>query len=262
MRDNNIVVPELVDGCRMSCALCWNRNRHGSMENMSLDIVREIVKKHKKYTICWFNWGEPLWHTDFEEVSDIIEPTVSFVSSSFSLPISDDYLSALTKWKRVYISLSGMTQDVYEIYNRGGNIDSVFLNLERFLATNHQEIIIRWQSHPLNRHQKEKAFEYCESKGIKFMPIPLNCEVEDLIEGFDHELLRKPKFNHLLNDCVISRQLPIGVDGSYLLCCATHNVKTGYTIFDDISEEELLKKRMDLPLCQTCRERKLFQMYC
>ena len=262
MREKNIIVPELVDGCRMFCALCWNRKRQGSMENMSLEIVREVVKKYSESTICWFNWGEPLWHTGFIEVSDVIEPTVSFISSSFSLPISDEYLFALTKWKRVYISLSGMTQKVYEIYNCGGDVNLVFSNLERFLATNHKEIIVRWQNHPLNKHQKNDVAGYCKYRNIKFMSIPLNCEVEDLTQGFEHELLRNPKFNPLMTDCGIVRQLPIGVDGAYLLCCATHNVKTGYTIFDDISEEELLKKRMDLPLCNICRERKLFQMYC
>lgn len=260
------VIPELVDGCQMFCVLCWNSNCYRSMENMSISIVKEIVKKYNHELLCWYNWGEPLLHKQFVEVSELIRSTNSYVSSNFSLSLSDEYFQALTKWKRIFISISGMTQDVYKIYNRGGDLKLVLSNIEKFLKIKNPRyvypvMVLRWLSHPLNTHQKEMAIQYCVENRMLFAPITLNCCVEDLIDGFDHPLLKNPKFNPLQKGCPILNEIPIGVDGSYLLCCASRNVKTGYSIFDDISVEELLKVRMDLELCRICRERKLFQMY-
>jgi organic radical activating enzyme len=259
---NYIVIPELVDGCHMRCALCWNRNRQGSMENMSLDIVYEIVKKYGHVQLCWYNWGEPLWHKQFVEVSEAVKNSNSSISSNFSLPISEEYLWALLNWKTVCVSLSGTTQAVYEIYNKGGNLGLVFSNIERLVRTGHPSIVLRWESHNLNKHQINLVLAYCTARNIIFEPIALNCEVENLVDGFDHELLRNPKFNQNTNSCnLLEHQVPIGVDGSYLLCCASHNVKTGFTIFDAISMEDLLHIRMNLPLCKSCREREFFKMY-
>lgn len=232
------------------------------MENMSLDVVHEIVKKHGHVQLCWYNWGEPLWHKKFVEVSDVVKNTNSSISSNFSLPISEEYLWALLNWKTVYVSLSGITQHVYELYNKGGNLGLVLSNIERLVRIGHPSIVLRWESHNLNKHQINLVGEYCGVRGIVFEPIALNCEVEDLIEGFDHELLRNPKFNPNVSSCNLLPQFPIGSDGSYLLCCASHNVKTGYTIFDNIMMEDLLQVRMKLPLCKTCREREFFKMYC
>jgi len=230
------------------------------MENMKLEVVNGIVKKHGHTLFHWYNWGEPLWHKQFVEISEIVKPTNSCISSNFSLPISDEYLWALLNWKRVYVSISGTTQNVYEIYNRGGNLGLVLSNLERLVKIGHPHVVIRWESHKLNGHQVNLVSEYCKAKNIVFESISLNCEVEDLLEGFDHELLRNPKFSNI-SSCNLLNQFPIGSDGSYLLCCASHNVKTGYNVFDDIAMEDLLQVRMNLPLCKTCRERGFFKMY-
>jgi len=262
MNDNYAIFAEPVDGCGLSCVLCWNNIRRGSMENMSLDIVKEIVKKHGHVHIHWYNWGEPLLHRKFVELSELVKPTaVSFISSSFSLNLSDEYIKALNNWKKIIVGMSGMTQDVYEIYNKGGKLELVFSNIEKFLCFNQRPLMVRWQSHPFNEHQKEAAKQYCKEHGLAFEIAKLNCDVEHLQEGFEHPLLMTPKFNTKLPNCVITRWFPIGADGSYLLCCATRNIKTGYTIFDNISIEELWKVRMNLELCKLCKEKKLFQMY-
>jgi len=87
----------------------------------------------------------------------------------------------------------------------------------------------------------------------------LNCEVEDLVNGFEHELLQgvhsSGRYCRLLDSVVI------GVDGRYLLCCASHNIPTGYTIDDDITLEQLVAAKSKLPLCHTCCERQLWKMF-
>ena len=261
------VVPELVDGCQMSCALCWNSKRHGSMENMSIETIKEIIKKHGHVLSCWYNWGEPLLHKQFAEASTLISATaMSFISTNLSLYLSDEYLNSLLKYTRVYVSLSGITKDIYAIYNKDGNFDLVFYNLDRLIQTkinnnSSTSIILRFERHKFNEHQYETILNFCKTKNILFEPIYLNCEVEDLMIGFDHDLLRKPVFNSSVNACGLLNEFPIGVDGTYLLCCASHNVKTTLTVYDDVSMEDVLAARKKLSICEECRELNLFKAF-
>lgn len=262
-----IVVPELVDGCQMSCALCWNRNRHGSMQNMSIETINKIIEKHGHVLGCWYNWGEPLLHQQFIEISKLINKTaMSFISTNLSLHLSDEQLTALLNYTRVYISISGITKDIYDIYNKGGNFDLVFSNLNKIIQIRKNNlsnciIILRFEQHLFNRHQYESTIEFCKANDILFEPIQLTCEVEDLLENFDHELLRKPIFSNSVEVCGLLQQFPIDVDGSYLVCCATHNIKTKFTVYDDVAMSDVLEARMSSSVCKECHKRGLFKSY-
>lgn len=258
------VVPELVDGCNLKCALCWNRNRVPSMEQMSLDMVQKIVNKFctmRQVMYCWYNWGEPLLYNKFSEFADIVKGTRSVISSNFSLKLSDKHFNILPRFKKVILSISGLTEEVYKIYHRGGNFRLVMENFERL--TGFLNVQINWIIHKYNNHQLGACGDMCEKKGFHFRPFLPNCEVEDLIEGFNHELLRSNKF-HLSRSrtsCGIMNWVPISVRGEYLLCCTTHNVGTGYTIGDNITLEELIKVKSEIPLCKTCQEHQYWRMF-
>jgi len=262
-----MVVPELVDGCNMSCALCWNSTRKGSMKNMSVGTITKIIEKHGHVLGCWYNWGEPTLHKQFVEVSEIIKKQVqSFISTNLSLPLSDAYLKALLNYTRVYVSVSGITKEVYAIYNKGGNFDLVFSNLAKLLQlkkdTNSNCIIIlRFEKHPLNGHQYEEVLKFCNENKILFEPINLSCEVERNMVGFTNELLRTPQFNTDQLSCALSTQFPIDVDGNYLVCCASRNVKLNYTVYDDVTMEQLIEDRDNNEFCINCREKGLFKAY-
>lgn len=121
---------------------------------------------------------------------------------------------------------------------------------------------MNWLSHQYNRHQDDQCKAYCEKFGLRFYPVPLVCTVQELVEGFDHELLQVPKFKSTgRSRCRILDWIPIATDGSYLLCCASQNVKIGYTIDDDVSEEDLVKAKMKTELCQVCRKNEYWRMW-
>lgn len=261
------VVPELVDGCQMSCELCWNSNRQGSMKNMSLETIKKVIEKHGHVLSCWYNWGEPLLHKQFVEASTLISSTaMSFISTNLSLHLSNEYFNSLLKYTRIYVSLSGITKDIYDIYNKGGNFDLVFSNLDKLIQTKINNnantcIILRFERHKFNEHQYETILNFCKSKNILFEPIYLNCEVEDLMVGFTHELLKKQTPNSDIDGCGLLGEFPIGIDGTYLLCCASHNVETNLTVYDDVSMEDVLVARKKLSVCEECRALNLFKFF-
>lgn len=257
-----MIFAELVDGCNLKCALCWNRNRTGTFKQMSLETAKKIIKQYgSNHMLCWFNWGDSLLYSDLETLSEMVRATKSAISSNFSMKISDERMKALLNFNTVYVSLSGITNKVYGIYNRGGDFDLVMSNLQRLSKLNHSRIVVRWESHYQNEHQTVKANFLFNNMKFFFEPTPLSCEVEELIEGFDHPLLKFPRFTRKGKSCRIMKWLPIDVDGNYLLCCASHNVKIGLNIDCIHSDYELMAAKMIIPMCETCRYYQYWRMF-
>ena len=255
---------ELVDGCQLKCALCWNRNRKPSFRQMTLETVEKVLSKYRNSTqdIAWFNWGEPLLYKEFVTHSQMIKGTNSILSSNLSLDINDAHLEAFSNYKTFYLSVSGMTKDVYGIYNCGGNFDLVMKNIHKISEIKHPRIFLRWQSHKYNEHQKNEAKDFAEKMGFTFDYITLNCEVEELLEGFDHELLKNPRCRKIpTHNCLLLNWTFIDVDGYYLLCCTSHNVKIGYHINDNPHMREMIDAKNKQGLCVICRKNNYWKMF-
>ena len=255
------VVAELIDFCNLKCTLCWNRNRVPSGKQMSIETVEKVLQKynHPENEIAWFNWGDPLLYDNLEELSEMVKNSKckTAVSSSLSMRVSDERMESLHNFGTVCVSLSGMTSDVYGIYHRNGNFELVMENLSRMSGM--KNIKLKWLGHKYNEHQKEEAKEYANKMGFKFEVILLNCEVEDHMNGFTHELLNtRIKQNRF---CRIRYWDLIDTEGNYLLCCASHNVKIGYSIDDNVSRRKLREARSETSLCQRCTEMGYWRMY-
>ena len=266
-----IIIAELVDGCNLKCALCWNRDRKASHKQMSLETVDKILKRYDNpiYEIVWYNWGEPLLHKEFEAFADMAgkSKAQTTISSSMSLPLTDERLKSLSNFNRVNISLSGMTADMYKIYHTNGNFDLVMDNLKRLAQLKLQTIALIWLTHKHHAFQTAMAREFADSLNFTFIEQQLNCCVEELVDGFDHELLRVPKYPYGGHSCRIQHWDIIDVEGNYLLCCGSHNVKIGYSI-DDMAtmfpfprNKELREAKLKTSLCVTCRENEYWRMF-
>lgn len=262
---SNTIVAELVDACHLRCALCWNKNRTGSGKQMSLDTASKILRRYDdvSYKISWFNWGEPLLYKEFETFAEMAKKTnaINIISSSMSLPVSDERLESLRNFDSVCVSLSGMTPEVYNVYHTNGNFDLVMKNLRRLSQLKLNNVRFKWLTHKYNVFQLTEARRFARVLGFKFSHGDLNCCVEDLVGGFDHELLKVPKFPRKQHFCHIRYWTPIDVDGNYLLCCASQNVKIGYSIDDKVSSRELRKAKSKTALCGECDKNEYWRMF-
>jgi MoaA/NifB/PqqE/SkfB family radical SAM enzyme len=259
-----MIIAELVDQCNLACTVCPSRFREQTRRQMSLSTIEKILKIYPDRWIHWYSWGEPLLHKDFFKVADLIKESSSRISTNFSLKLDYEYFKAMRKFKMVTISLSGMTQEVYEINHKGGKLDLVMENIDKLLTyrLNPRDTVINWLSHKNNEFQKPLIEKFCKDNGIVFNSCPIVCTIEELDAGFEHELLQNPKFPYEESKgCRIVSWIPIDVDGNYLLCCASQNVRIGYTIDDNVSAQTLVKARQRTELCTRCREKGLWRMF-
>ena len=231
---------------------------------MSLKTVDKVLLRYgnvSSQTISWFNWGEPLLHREFEIFAGMVKGTRSAISSNFSLRITDARMESLQNFRTIYVSMSGITPELYQLYNVGGDLSLVMSNLKRLSALKCRRVIIRWESHRYNAHQQAKAKDMAEGFGFGFEPILLNCMVEEQIEEFWHPLLSCSYIHKRPGKCKMLKWTPIDVDGNYLLCCASRNVKIGYNIDDNVSDADLVAARLKTDLCTICRDRQYWRMY-
>lgn len=255
-----MIIAELVDGCKLTCRMCWNNKRRGSFKNMPLEIVEQIIDKYRdEKRIDWHNWGEPLLHNDFVKVSEILKGTFSRVSSSLSLQISDEKLEALNNFSEVIISLSGYSPSVYSMYHIGGDFQLVLKNMERLAKIKKIPVSVQWLIHPLNKHQIKLCTMHCAMYGFGFIAKGLNIHVEDQIAGVEDEFLKDYATEREV--CYLFKDTIMDVDGDYLVCCATENVKIGLNIRDNVCHEEIEEARNRTEICQKCQEKEHWRMY-
>jgi len=258
-----MVVAELVDGCKIDCALCWNKSRRPSMHNMTLETVELVLKKYgRKYPIDWFNWGDPLLHKDIITIAQMSKNYRTKISSSFSMHLTPSHFDALNNFKTIIVSLSGMNKQTYNIYHKNGNFKLVIKNLMALCENKNTRIVLRWLSHKYNQGQLELMKDFCSKHNIEYEIVGLNCEVENLLTNFDHPLIKKEKFKTKKKSCKIFNWPTIATDGFYLLYCATHNIKTGPHIKDNITTEQLIETKNKIPICQACQQFKFWKMFC
>lgn len=254
-----VAMCEIVDGCRLKCELCYNRSRTPSFRQMELKTLEKFIIKYLPWRKGYTNWGEPLLHTEFLTIADMVKWTNSDLHSSFSLEIPDSYFEAMNNFMRIDITLSGITQDAYEHYHHGGDCALVLRNIKKLAGVidgTSTRAIIHFLIHKDNEHQYKEAEEFFNSMGFPVEAVRLWYQIEGMLEGFDHPYLKSKDYHYprRVFNCKEVHNPKVDIDGNHLLCCATRNVKIGFTLDDDVPEELLIETKMNHPLCKRCQE--------
>jgi radical SAM protein with 4Fe4S-binding SPASM domain len=239
------------------------------------------------YLILYFQ-GEPFLNKNFLEfVKYAASKNVYTATSSNGHYFTDEMAKATVEsgLDRLIISMDGLTQDTYEKYRVGGNLEKVLKGTERLvywknkLGSKTPNIIWQFIAFKHNEHQvpelKRRAKELgVDELGIKTAQIYDYQHTDELIPEAE-ELSRYKKTeegyvikNELLNRCWrMWRGSVITWDGLVVPCCfdkdATHRFgDVSQTSFAEVWKNEryqnfrkaILKSRKEIDICTNCTE--------
>jgi radical SAM protein with 4Fe4S-binding SPASM domain len=283
---------EPTTSCNLRCPQCPSGLREFSRNTGMLDLTlyKKIIDEiHPElvYLILYFQ-GEPFLNKQFLEfVKYAAAKNIYTATSSNAHYFTDEMARATVEsgLDRLIVSLDGITQDTYEKYRIGGNLEKVLEGTKRLvywkkkLGSKTPHIIWQFIAFKHNEHQipelEKKAKEIgVDELGIKTAQIYDYQHTDELIP--ETEALSRYKKtedgyvikNELLNQCWrMWRGSVVTWDGLVVPCCfdkdATHR-------FGDVSKESfeavwkgeaynnfrsaILRSRKEIDICTNCTE--------
>jgi len=283
---------EPTTSCNLRCPQCPSGLREFSRNTGMLDLTlyKKIIDEiHPElvYLILYFQ-GEPFLNKQFLEfVKYAAAKNIYTATSSNAHYFTDEMARATVEsgLDRLIVSLDGITQDTYEKYRIGGNLEKVLEGTKRLvywkkkLGSKTPHIIWQFIAFKHNEHQipelEKKAKEIgVDELGIKTAQIYDYQHTDELIP--ETEALSRYKKtedgyvikNELLNQCWrMWRGSVVTWDGLVVPCCfdkdATHR-------FGDVSKDSfeavwkgeaynnfrsaILRSRKEIDICTNCTE--------
>ena len=274
---------DIIDRCNLQCPTCWRgvAALPNTSELMPLARFQEIVNKiHAEGypNLALINWTEPFLCTTLHEYIPAIRETGmdSWLSSNLSLS-PKEYLHSIIRTLEagvdiLFVSVSGFTQEIYEINHKLGKVDWIRTNLEGIAQEMRAgriktSVWVRYLEFPYNSHEKQPWAEFCKSLGIGFNAVPahgdpriplpsektFNQHVEDRLQQTESQIT--PEQNPIPQKVcsLIADRVAIDAKGDVYLCCAYPNSeRLRIGAYVDLDEHELLLRRHEHPFCTSC----------
>lgn len=135
-----LVALDLKNRCNLRCPGCATGLGLGRVRGSAeLELARKLVDEVRgtALQLGFFHWGEPLLNkTTYQAIEYAVQQGLwTVVSTNLSFPI-ERWLHPIFQsgLHDIVISCDGTTQDVYERYRKGGDVELVFENLRRLRA--------------------------------------------------------------------------------------------------------------------------------
>lgn len=274
--NQNTIEVDIIDGCNAKCLCCPRGLRifPNTMKVMDLELYKKIVDKaydYGKRVIALFSWGEPFLVQNLSEYCKYAHDKGMYVclSSNLSMKIKD--LEGILKYaNHLYVSVSGFTQEVYQITHRGCKIDLVKENVDKLNQLLNDGKIdvdteLRYFGYDYNEFEFHLWEEYLKDSKIKVVLQPGNSNPR-----INLDLLSKgkkptqwfgkvcwygdPYYDEVQNVyCSMVRKFTINANGDMVLCCEKafdDNLVIGNFLEDDIYEMQ--EKKLKSKQCDYC----------
>ena len=256
--------------CNLKCPLCpTNDEEEKGVEKgfMSFKTFKAVFDKVSPFvkTIDLFNWGEPFLNKD---ISGMIEyarkkkPDVRiFIDSNLNV-LSDDQVDSFVRYGLdvLKVSCDGATQEIYEKYRVGGDLDTVISNIKRIqkkkdeLGFEKPRIIWKYLVFNHNQHEVSEAGRKAAELDISFEAsgMRVNCgkEIFENVEASvdrDREWIPDSSEYNNYQDlnagkktCVKPwRTLTVNWNGDVVPCGAVYDCKNNS--FGNLEKESFMK---------------------
>jgi len=169
-----------INRCQLKCPLCPTGLRvhdrgQAIFELEEFDRLMEEVGDYV-FFMDFFNWGEPLLNKHLEDLlaSASRRGISTTISTNLSLPLSDDRIRKLIQsgLSEMIVSVDGASQETYQKYRRGGNLEKVISNVRRIveirdeLGSRTPWINWRFLVFRFNEHELDSARQTAQEIGV------------------------------------------------------------------------------------------------
>ncbi len=260
-------IVETALACNLKCPECAIGDgsisrKKGFLKFDDFKILADKVRPYVKYFYLHL-WGEPMLN---KEIIKMIKYASQFtrVNISTNGTMLDEDLAReliLSGVADVIVSIDGMTQEVYEKYRVGGDLEKAKKTLENLVKFNKQfsagvNIMPQFIVFKHNQHEMEMFTEFCASLGLKAnFKAPYFRHDDSQFEVSDYKEYRRPEFDTIedlkmaMSDCVNPKEVfTVQINGDVILCCHDYDRKTLYGNLFEQSVEEIwnsTKYRLD-----------------
>ncbi|MBI2720998.1 MAG: SPASM domain-containing protein [Bacteroidetes bacterium] len=284
---------EPTTSCNLRCPQCPSGLREFSRPTGMLDPVFfkgciEQISKHVHSMIFYFQ-GEPYLNPDFLKMVKLANSYNIFTSTSTNAHYLTEKIAVETiesGLDKLIISIDGITQEVYEQYRIGGNINKVIegtkeiLKQKKLLKSNLPHVVWQFVVFKPNEHQVEMVKKLGKELGVNEIKIK-TAQIYDFENG--HNLIPENEMysryakqpdgtyhikNKLLNQCWRMWQAcVITWDGKIVPCCFDKDAKFKLGNLKEQNFESIwhskeynqfrksiLKGRNQIDICTNCTE--------
>ena len=162
--------------CNLSCPGCFRNKKDENVRHSEMDfkLFQKIVDEILDYLleITLYDQGEPLVCKDIAKFIKYAHQAniATVISSNFSMELTDRQLRDLIESGLDYliVAVDGVTQDTYERYRKGGNLERLLFNLKKIISLrekmNKRRPIVEWQMIDFEWNKEEQALAKKMSK--------------------------------------------------------------------------------------------------
>lgn len=243
--------------CELKCPECalgsgLLKRKKGFMSFEEFKIIADKIRPLKPTYLYLHMYGEPMLNPDIIRIinyaSTFSKTNISTNGMAMTKKMAEDLItSGVTD---IIVSIDGFSQEVYEAYRRGGDIQKVFTALETLQHFNDKHgnrVVISPQfvvfKH--NQHEMEPFHSYCVSIGLTPSFKAPHLRKPTTYENSDYaEFTRKPlpdlvRQRQAMTNCGDPREVfTIQLDGSVIICCYDY---AGQTSFGNIFEQDVME---------------------
>lgn len=268
-----IMFIDIVDSCNLKCRTCGMGLGHMPSTSGTMDIAmfHDIINKGKREgfsCVDLYNWTEPFLNANLGEYVKIAKQEGMKVrlSSNLSLkeiPHLEETLAAGVDI--LYVSVSGDTQDIYQINHLGGDLGTVTKHLHfisKLLKQNRIEthVILKFLKFSYNGHCEEPLSAFAKSIGIYFETIrgygdPLAPKIipySPYGDGNSLPVQNNESVSYTEICKLLIQHVAINYEGALLLCCAQYDETIRIGKYLELDCEQALALRHMHPLCNYC----------
>lgn len=249
-----------VNICPLRCPLCNTGRRLVPRTKMMMSL--ESFKKYISplapylYKIKLFNYGEPFLNPElFDMISFASRANIAVQVNSNLNVWNEGFAEACvgSGLDTLVVSFDGLTQEAYQSYRIGGDIDKVKLAIESVVAAKRRfnsktpHLVLQFLMHAHNVHEYDVVAAYAAKIGALFFPQPITFDIQDeaqrnrwlpldeIKSHYDHVKMIKRKDRPEKGCGFLWNNPVINVDGGISPCCHVFYKSTDFGNLEETS---------------------------